>query len=536
MMHALSPTPMPDARPSILADLDRGISIARRKLGSLYLQPEEPDAGLVERAGGRRLADARRALAEAAAERDAVATRLARWPAWISTSPALRRIARLPDPGPAASRARKAKATLDAALAAAHGRASSYLAERAKAESDALRRKLNVALSRFEALRERLGRPGLPLLAPRSQPLSPQWIAEIERALARGEVALRPKASFRVLPGLDAQALSDDRQVLETSLRARWFAMPERESPGIVPLPPDSRWTVSRKGAWPAGIAGIRLGGVADVPAPECVSSPRTRVAVPFPPRSYGRPDRLYLPVPGEGDVARACVAAGAEIGRRGGVHLDISKVDAHGPVSAFLPFVAKPLYAPLPIDLIPSSSWGGNLSHLLASSCWGRIRKAVTSRFGGQCQVCGELRQGQAIECHEVWDYEAPEEGASSRVQRLVGLLSVCRPCHRIFHVGSGGGKVEEAVVRLADVNGWTMSETHEALDWAQACWEMRSEWEWRLDLTLLGSAPLVVDSRRWRETGDGRLEGIGVADAAPPTAIVGAPWRLGAEAPLRR
>lgn len=538
-LQALSASPaLPDARPSILRQIDRAIGIAQARIDALAdpVADIQPDTELVRRAGGRRLAEAKAALVEARSAESAVLARASRWPRWVTALPLARGILSLPDTVKAEGVTRDAQATFDAELTKARERAASYLREKARSERDALRRKLGVATSRFRAIKARLETHPLPMQTPVADPLTPAWLAEIERSLAIPVPRAVEKVTFRVLAGHSPARLAADRELLVPSLRSRAFAFPHEHRRG--PVPSDGRWTVSRTSRFPAGIAGIRLAGVPDLPAPEGILSPRVRASLPILAKGYNRPERFYLPVPGDGPVARAAVGAGARIGKKGGVHVDLTVVDAGGAVSPFLPFVGKRLYAPLPADLIPSSSWGANLSNLLTSACWGRIRKTVTSPFGGQCQVCGELRQGQAIECHEVWDYEGPGEGADMRVQRLAGILSVCRPCHRMFHIGFGeaAGKVEESVVRLADVNGWTMRETHLYLDWVQACWEIRSEWSWNLDLSLLEGETLVVDARKWRVNGDGTLERVGIADVAAPTRIHGVSWRLGPEGELRR
>lgn len=516
-------------RASVLAQLDRGISVARSRLEQLRSAPIDafPDAPLVLRAGGRALATLEADLERSRSELERVLAELDRpIPRMLGSLPALRTLLGYPDAVVAEEALARALATRDAAMARARRRAAEYLRDlRSRERADAMR-KVAIALRRFVDLRQRLAVYEGEIEGLASPTLSPPWLLEVERAISRpipkGEV---PRTAWEVREGPGPDALSQDRAVLENGLRSRFapFAHPVSGA-----MPTDSRWTVATW-ARAAGAVGIRLTGEPDLPAPEGLGAIRIRNAFPALAKGSGRLERCYLPVPPE--VAAASASAGARIGKRGSASVDLSAVDPSGPIASTLPFVAARRYVALPSEPVPSSSWGGNLNNLLAPASWARIRRGVVGRFGGLCQVCGELRQGQQIECHEVWDYQAAEPGNPFRVQRLAALLSVCRPCHRAFHIGlgRGAGPGEEAIVRLADVNGWSLKETHVYLDWAQACWELRSEWKWELDLGLLAGEQIVVDAKRWRLDGEGALSRVSLADAAEPTRVSGARWRLG-------
>lgn len=530
-MTAVAPIPpeFTDVRAYALAQLERGVSVARTRLAQVQAMQTDafPDAALVRRAGGAPLKRLEADLASARTELALVEASARRPLARIAYRvPAFAKALGLVDVEECAARVARLAAERDALHARASRRASEYLRGLKTRERDDAVRKVSVALRRFADLRGGLLAFGGPLPMPRSPALSPAWLAELERALARPVPVVVDEARPAIRPGALPEILTLDRSVLEGSLRSRFqpYAHPIPARPGRR----DARWTVADWAIPDAGVVGIRPRGRADLPAPVASAGARTREAFPVLPKAAGRLERCYLPV-----EAGVGAELGARVGKRGAVAVDLSTVDPSGPVETLLPFIACRRFEPLPVDLIPASSWGGNLANLLAPASWGRIRRGVVGRFGGQCQVCGELKQGQQIECHEVWDYQPPDEGKPHRVQRLAGLLSVCRPCHRMFHIGLGdaGSRGQEAIVRLADVNGWTLRETHDHLDWVQACWEARSEWRWSLDLGLLGGEPLVVDAKRWRVDEDGSLQRLNLADAAEPTWIQGVAWRLGAE-----
>ena len=159
----------------------------------------------------------------------------------------------------------------------------------------------------------------------------------------------------------------------------------------------------------------------------------------------------------------------------------------------------------PIMPDLIPSSSWGGSLANLLTRESWQMIRAPHIIRTGGRCQICAE-RPNRSPDCHEIWAYSMPPAGASptgAGMQRLISIITVCEPCHEMFHLGlarsRGRGKAAEG--RLMETNFWSRK-TFAAFDAeARRLFTERSTRQWVLDVTLLDAwhIPLVVDHARW-------------------------------------
>lgn len=146
-----------------------------------------------------------------------------------------------------------------------------------------------------------------------------------------------------------------------------------------------------------------------------------------------------------------------------------------------------------LTIELVPRTAWGSNLRGKLPVG-WPRISAAVREAAGGRCEICG--RRSAKLEAHEVWDYG--ERG----IQRLAGILALCRKCHEVKHFGLAcvRERAAEASAHLAAVNGWSAREAEDYVDEAFAVWRERSEIEWELDLSWaaenfpadwMGSAP---------------------------------------------
>lgn len=344
----------------------------------------------------------------------------------------------------------------------------------------------------------------------------------LENALRRALGATATTSSV-VAAGIDVSRL-------DLSPRSRTASL------GVVglPLPPrsDPRTVLLAANRHADGLPGWRLTGRTWAPWPERLMAPRRRTAIPLLPGSYATAERFYLPVPPT--LTEEVVSAGATMGRRGGFHVDLNEVDLSGPISAFLPFVAQLWYRPIPVAGIPSSSWGMSLAGLLSRSSWDSVRKAVFERYGGLCQICGQMRGGHAPECHEIWDFVHDDIVDGMRRQRLIGLACLCPSCHAAMHQGfsEARGRGDSAAYRLADINGWTMEEAEIADQCARIDAEHRSRSKWFLDLSLLGGRVLTVDaSKASLEAGVLRRK-----DGSGATRIEGATFRIGAKGrPMR-
>lgn len=136
-----------------------------------------------------------------------------------------------------------------------------------------------------------------------------------------------------------------------------------------------------------------------------------------------------------------------------------------------------------LNFELVPDSCWYSNLRSLLPPGGWDAIRKKAYARAGGRCMICGAPTK--RLEAHEQWSYD--EENA---VQKLTGVVAVCRACHEVMHIGRTQlmGREREACDHFMKVNGCTYAEYRRALGEANEAHRRRNMIpEWKLDLSLL-------------------------------------------------
>lgn len=212
-----------------------------------------------------------------------------------------------------------------------------------------------------------------------------------------------------------------------------------------------------------------------------------------WPPPPSGEPSGpVPLPVP---DPERQdAIARGARRGPGGALLVDEGADLAR--FTRWLPFYARPLIEPLNVDLIPATSFGGSLASLLTRESWDTLRQATLSRHGRLCRICGTNAHRTSTECHEVWRYYRGHDRRAG-VQRLLGLLPVCRSCHEMFHLGLANirGRSEIASRRLMWANRWSAAEMESYGKSLMRTWSDRSRISWDLDLSVVARhGPLRV------------------------------------------
>lgn len=143
-----------------------------------------------------------------------------------------------------------------------------------------------------------------------------------------------------------------------------------------------------------------------------------------------------------------------------------------------------------LTIELVPSTAWYSNVRSNVTASKWDVIRKKSYSIANHQCEICGDIGQYQGVnhnvECHEIWQYNEDD-----KVQKLIGLISLCPFCHKTKHAGLAQMKGEGEIVinQLMKVNKMTRQEAEDYIVTAFDVWQERSNHEWKLDITMLDS-----------------------------------------------
>lgn len=225
---------------------------------------------------------------------------------------------------------------------------------------------------------------------------------------------------------------------------------------------------------------------------------------------------------------SQAAIAAGAKLVKgRFVMPLDDRGLPAPGvdwdAMEPFLPLAAKRTIVPILPDLIPSTSWGASLANLLTPASWNNVRSQAVEETGGACMLCG--RAGR-IEVHEIWEYGEPVHEGFSGIQKLSSLSALCSLCHEIHHLGLAhtNGRGDIALARLRTINRWDRQEGQVIQDLIFRRHEMRSQFLWSLDLSIVQGKPLQVRAD-WSLTDDGWIE-HGRSD---PTRLLGATWSQG-------
>lgn len=143
--------------------------------------------------------------------------------------------------------------------------------------------------------------------------------------------------------------------------------------------------------------------------------------------------------------------------------------------------------------EMIPPSSWQNNLRFVIEGRQWDVLRKECYKRAGFRCEMCGDAGKPH-LEAHEVWEFDD-----DYCIQSLSGILCLCPPCHKGFHLGQAKklGLEKATHDRIMFVNGWSRSQLSKALDIAHLIWQHRARFHWEVDLSWLESGPY---SAIWR------------------------------------
>lgn len=148
-----------------------------------------------------------------------------------------------------------------------------------------------------------------------------------------------------------------------------------------------------------------------------------------------------------------------------------------------------------LTIELVPSTCWFSNVRSQVSKVDWDKIRRESYQKANYKCEVCGGVGPKHPVECHEIWHYND-----KTRVQKLVGMVSLCPQCHMVKHLGLAGilGKEMEARAHLKEVNSWTDDQAKKYIGEAFAKWDERSIYEWILNLSWLDKRSIKYRKRK--------------------------------------
>lgn len=141
-----------------------------------------------------------------------------------------------------------------------------------------------------------------------------------------------------------------------------------------------------------------------------------------------------------------------------------------------------------LTLELVPSSSFYRNARQVLTKSRWSVISKQVRSRAYDICEICGV---GGRLDCHEIWNYDDEK-----LVQKLTGLIALCKDCHSVKHFGLARiqNRGEQALKHFMKVNQMNEKQSMKYIANAFDVRLMRSGKTWKIDFTILGDYGIDV------------------------------------------
>ena len=144
-----------------------------------------------------------------------------------------------------------------------------------------------------------------------------------------------------------------------------------------------------------------------------------------------------------------------------------------------------------LHVELVPRTCFFSNLRSNLPGKVWQQLRKDCFDLAGHRCEICGEDDSRRSLECHEIWAYDD-----DAHVQSLVGLVALCRNCHRVKHMALARhmGWEYQAEQHFMRVNGWNRIRTMAYLEEVFELFEQRSAHPWQLDVTWLACRGVCV------------------------------------------
>lgn len=146
-------------------------------------------------------------------------------------------------------------------------------------------------------------------------------------------------------------------------------------------------------------------------------------------------------------------------------------------------------------IELIPTTCHYSNVRTTVKKKEWDKIRFISYELANNKCEICGDIGKNQGynhnVECHEIWEYDD-----ENKIQKLIGLISLCPTCHQVKHIGRAIaiGKHKQAYAQLMKVNKWSQKQVEEHILESFEIHKERSKHEWGLDLSILTEEPYNI------------------------------------------
>lgn len=137
-----------------------------------------------------------------------------------------------------------------------------------------------------------------------------------------------------------------------------------------------------------------------------------------------------------------------------------------------------------LTIELVPHSCWYSNVRSNVTTTTWRRLQNIVFKAANQTCEICGQTGSKHPLECHEIWSYDDHR-----CIQSLTRLIALCPRCHEVKHIGFAiqRGRLQHALKWFCEVNGTTPSDAVAYIQHQLKVTEIRGQFAWTLDLSLL-------------------------------------------------
>lgn len=137
-----------------------------------------------------------------------------------------------------------------------------------------------------------------------------------------------------------------------------------------------------------------------------------------------------------------------------------------------------------LSIELVPSTCWYSNVRSNVTDETWTRLQRITFEHASHACEICGGRGTKHPVEAHETWAYDDHR-----MIQRLTGLIGLCPRCHEVKHIGLAiaRGRSEPAMTWLAAVNQISANHALAYVQRALQIHEIRSRFQWQLDVSIL-------------------------------------------------
>jgi uncharacterized membrane protein YgaE (UPF0421/DUF939 family) len=144
-----------------------------------------------------------------------------------------------------------------------------------------------------------------------------------------------------------------------------------------------------------------------------------------------------------------------------------------------------------LEVELVPETCFFSNVRSVLSKTQWTNLSKQVRSIVHDICEICGSSTR-QPLHAHEVWHYDSV-----NYIQKLIGMVALCRSCHRVKHFGFAQmqGREEQALKHLMKINKITKKEAEGHITNSFQQWTERSKHHWKLDISYLSEYGVDVN-----------------------------------------